>query len=437
MLFILLSLLVVRPDTVTPAQAFAELDSISANPRTLLWGRPLVGPMLFVDPDTRSVYANRPGIPATLPDSVGMANTSVYWNGRRWAMVLLPLPDNRDRRLNLLLHESFHRIQDSLGLPPRSPMAGYLDSRDGRLWLRLELRALARALADPVGRRAYDLQSALLFRAARYALHPGEDSIEHALEWNEGLAEFTGVYASGIFLQDTSYLPGTVRTDTIRPSFTRSFAYLTGPLYGILLSQRDPYWTRHVTPTDNFETEIRRVYGLPTAVSPASTGAAASRADASRADAYDGARLRAEEDARDARHQAMARAYRARLVDGPHLAFTTTSAMRIGFNPNNLFDLTPYGIVYPNMTMTDAWGSLEATDGVLFKDWKYVSLALDAATAASPAAATPAPGAATSAPGAPSTLHGPGWSLTLNPGWKLAPGKRPGDLTLIRVSSRE
>jgi len=415
MLPLLAIILTLHADTVTPAQAFAELDSMSTNPRTLLWVRPLVGPMLFVNVDTRAVYANRPDVPATLPDTVAIANTSVYWNGRRWAMVILPLPENRDRRLNLLLHESFHRIQDSLDLPPRSPMAGYLDSRDGRLWLRLELRALSHALGQPIDKRAYDLQSALLFRAGRYALHPGEDSIEHALEWNEGLAEFTGVYASGIFLQDTAYLPGTVRADTARPSFTRSFAYLTGPLYGILLSQRDPTWTRHVTPTDNFESEIRRVYNLP-ATSPARTASAA----AARADAYDGPRIRAEEDARDARHQAKARAYRARLVDGHVLTFTTGSQMRISFNPNNLFDLTPYGTVYPTMTMSDEWGALTVTDGVLFKDWKYVTLALDS-----------------TAPPAPGKLRGPGWELTLNPGWELTPGARPGDMTLARVSSHE
>jgi hypothetical protein len=112
--------------------------------------------------------------------------------------------------------------------------------------------------------------------------------------------------------------------------------------------------------------------------------------------------------------------------------------MRISFNPNNLFDLTPYGTVYPTMTMSDEWGALTVTDGVLFKDWKYVTLALDSDTATSPAIApVPAPGALASSSGAPGKLRGPGWELTLNPGWKLAPGARPGDMTLARVSSHE
>jgi hypothetical protein len=407
------------------ARAFAELDSVWATPRARLWGRTLGGAMMFVDPSTRAAYGNRPGLPTLLPDSVAIANTSVLFNGIHWSMVRLPLPADRTHRLDLLLHESFHRIQDSLGLPASDPTLGYLDTREGRTLLRLELRALAAAVSKPIGERRYDLQNALAFRARRYALHPGEDSLEHALEWNEGLAEFTGVYASGAD-RDTDYLPGIVRADTVFSTFTRSFAYLTGPLYGVLLSQRQPDWPQHITQKDNFADLIRRVYGLPAPAGAASArqalppagavsarqalppAGAASAPDAlPPASAYQGDAIRAQEAAREARHLAQGQAYRKSLVQGPVLMITLDH-MRISFNPSNLFDLGAEGTVYPTMTIGDAWGTLKVTGGALMKDWRVVRVPLGA-----------------------DTLRGPGWELTLNPGWRVVPDQRAGDRKLM------
>ena len=47
-----------------------------------------------------------------------------------------------------MLHELFHRIQPDLGLMTISGNNAHLDTVEGRVWLRLEWRALARAL-DP------------------------------------------------------------------------------------------------------------------------------------------------------------------------------------------------------------------------------------------------------------------------------------------------
>ena len=410
------------PAPAQTARAFAELDSTWAAPRAWLWGRTLRGAMMFVDPSTRAAYGNRPGLPAILPDSIPIANTAVSWGGVRWSMVRLPLPADRAHRLDLLMHESFHRIQDSLGLPASDPTLGYLDTREGRTLLRLELRALASAVSKPVGDRVYDLRNALAFRARRYALHPGEDSLEHALEWNEGLAEFTGVYASGADL-DTAYLPGIVRADTIFPTFTRSFAYLTGPLYGVLLSQRQPDWPQHITLRDNFGDLIRRVYGIPVATGalPPASGASAPGGSASAvgssasamgalppASAYQGDAIRAQEAAREARHLAKEREYRKSLVQGPVLVIALEH-MQISFNPSILFDLGAAGTVYPTMIVGDTWGTLRVTGGALMKDWRVVTVPLG-----------------------PDTLRGPGWALTLNPGWRVVPGPRAGDRQLVR-----
>jgi hypothetical protein len=38
--------------------------------------------------------------------------------------------------------------------------------------------------------------------------------------------------------------------------------------------------------------------------------------------------------------------------------------------------------------------------------------------------------------GAEDRLRGDGWTLTLKPGWKIAPGARAGDSTLMREADR-
>ena len=155
-------------------------------------------------------------------------------------MVLLPLPDSALERDVLLAHETFHRMQMTIRLTSGQTegLNAHLDSEQGRVWLQLEVRALDRALkalaagADP--RPA--ARDALAFRAERRRLFPAAVADEAILERVEGSAEYTGVMAAGDSL--------TIRVDLARQdlarlssflSFTRAFAYVTGPAYGPLL----------------------------------------------------------------------------------------------------------------------------------------------------------------------------------------------------------
>jgi hypothetical protein len=91
-----------------------------------IWNKDLYGGILLVEPKTRQVYSNEPDAANSLkkqndiyvgklPDNVNIANTSTLWNGKTWAMIMLPLPENKYDRINLLAHELFHKAQSSLG----------------------------------------------------------------------------------------------------------------------------------------------------------------------------------------------------------------------------------------------------------------------------------------------------------------------------------
>ena len=192
-------------DTARALAALRDAEKACQADRGDLWKRSLCGPIALVDRQTRLVIANDtiPGrhfvrlgdaFVTVLRDNQYVANTSFTWGGRTWTMVALPLPADHYSRVALLMHEVFHREQSALGLRQADALNNQLDMRPGRTWLRLEYRALARALdALPdlhTARR--HAQAALLFRAQRRSIYPGSDSLEATLEIQEGLPEYTG-----------------------------------------------------------------------------------------------------------------------------------------------------------------------------------------------------------------------------------------------------
>src|SRR5262249_2823009 len=144
-------------------------------------------------------------------------------------------------------------IQTDLGLPPNDPANVHLDTLEGRYWLQLEWRALARALASSRDEQRHSIQDALRFRQHRRSLFKGAASTENALELNEGLAEYTGIKLSGLTAdqQQRLLLQHFETYPTLFRTFVRSFAYLSGPAYGLLMDQHAAGWLRKIRPGDD------------------------------------------------------------------------------------------------------------------------------------------------------------------------------------------
>lgn len=410
------------PPPITPAAAadvFRQAQEICRADGGRLWGRSLCGPMMLIDPRGRRIEANQRdagGIltPAgdgvftgVLPTSENIANTATPWSGTFWTEIAWPLPDDRRARGLLIAHELFHRIAPNLDLQlGRGGDMRHLDTLEGRYLLQLEWRALAAALQAPdAAARTRAVADALLFRAERYRLFPAAAAEEQALELNEGLAEYTGVRAG----LETDALRlraalGDLKAHAGDDSFVRSFAYATGPAYGLLLDIYAPDWRKRIARQPRFDLLLAQAAKL------APPGAAPERI-AERAVAYDGPALRTAEAQRDAQRQLVLGRYRAKFVEGPVVAIALRH-MNIQFDPRNLQPLDDRGTIYPNARITDDWGVLETQNGVL------LSPKWDAVTLSGPATASG------------STIKGDGWTIALKPGWTAAPGARPGDLEL-------
>src|ERR1044072_5769119 len=201
-------------DTKLAAQYFRQLKQTSDRDGSKTWGLLVYGPIILVDPLTGHVVANQADLEhkltaedgvfvGKLPGEISPANTATDWAGVHWTMVLWPVSEFRQPRERLLLHESFHRLQEKLGLPARDAVNTHLDTLNGRIWIQMEWRALERALRQTGPARQAAIADALLFRSYRRSLFPGSANNENALELNEGLAEFTGVKLSSADLQET------------------------------------------------------------------------------------------------------------------------------------------------------------------------------------------------------------------------------------------
>src|SRR5262245_66318150 len=112
--------------------------------------------MVFADARTRTFATNQPRPTEELPRTFGFANAPAEWAGTRWAAFVWDFTTSfgdAGARGILMLHELFHRIQPDLVLITLSGNNAHLDTLDGRVWLQLEWRALARAPDQSGGER--------------------------------------------------------------------------------------------------------------------------------------------------------------------------------------------------------------------------------------------------------------------------------------------
>ena len=216
---------------------FAEAALLCEREGGRLWGVSLCGPIVFVDPATGTIATNQPPPEADRPAALGFANAALNWGGVRWMTMAWPLiPQDRNARASMMLHEFFHRIQPQLGLLTPDGQNDHLDSSEGRYWIQLEWRALAAALDASGSRRRAAVRDALAFRQARRARFPQAAENERREEIREGLPQYTATVASAASSREASAdAIGQLSGVTRNPTLVRTFAYPSGSAYGILL----------------------------------------------------------------------------------------------------------------------------------------------------------------------------------------------------------
>jgi hypothetical protein len=412
-------------DTKLALRYFQELKQTSDRDAGKTWGLPLYGPLFFVDPRSRSVVANQADLEhkltpqdgvfvGTLPNDINPANTALDWAGVHWTMVLWPVSEFRQPRERLLLHECFHQLQKTLGLPARDAVNAHLDTLNGRIWIQMEWRALERALRQTGAAQRSAIADALLFRNYRRSLFPDSAKNENALELNEGLAEYTGVKLSSADTAETAVRANLIlRQARNNPTFARSFAYISGPAYGALLDLSSKPWRASMKQAADFGALLQQRYGITVRASEAAARAAISR--------YEGEEIVRVETEQERRRNAQIAEAKKKFVDGPVLLLSLSDEVRYSYDPNNVFGIDASNTVYPTMRIVDAWGVLTVSNGAWIERDAAGSVVSARVTAPADLSARP--------------LKGDGWSLELANGWEAVAGERSGDVKLRKASN--
>lgn len=379
------------------AEAAAELQQMCAADAGELWSTSLCGPLIVVDGATRQAWATQRdntgalaltpsgGWAGVLPQGVPVANTTVDWGGVRWIMVVGPLPEEASARRVLLAHEAWHRVQSSIGLPMQNTNAAHLETERGRYLMRLELRALATAMLSNGRARRNAAKDALGFRMARLASFPEAQAAETALDRNEGLASYTGVRL-GAGDEVSLFAARTLNAYDQHDAFARSYAYATGPAYGLLLDDYVRNWRTSLAawaPADLLVSPLRaRPLNAPTL--------------ARRAERYGGPDIAAQERTRAENQRRLIAEITARF-SGARLELPLAQ-MQFEFDPNQVTPVPGLGTLYQTLVLRDAWGEFRASEGAL------ISPSFNLLTAAQPAQ---------------NGLSGPGWVLSLASGYRI------------------
>jgi hypothetical protein len=386
-------------------ELFKSVQGVCEREGKRLWGISLCGPMVIADPRTQTIATSQPAPEGPRPRLLLGMNAPVEWGGVTWGSyswdTLGNVPPLHAREI--LLHELFHGIvQRKLGLAASEELNEHLDLTDGRYWLRLECRALARALRESGAQRSTAVRDALAFRQARRMRYQGSAEKERALEINEGIASYTGVAAAaesaaGAATRAVEILAACDGDD----SFVRTFAYWTGPAYGLLLDASSSDWRQRIRNTDDFAALLAGAL----AVQPAADAATS-------ASRYGGTEIRTAEQRRERGRQERLAELRRQFVDGPVLVIRGGGGG--SFNSMGAVVIPDAGTVFfgPYSHNSDS-GMLRAEKGVLVESGSVRRV--------------PAPMRRDD-----TTLVGDGWTFTVKPGFVIREGPRRGDYEVVR-----
>jgi hypothetical protein len=386
---------------------FIELNRALKKDNGKLWNYRLEGPVMLVEKESRKVFANTQDSKGELlkrgdvyigilPEEVNISSTAKEWNGTRWTMLVMPVPSEKEERLSALIHESFHRIQPSIGfdsIPTYS--CEHLDKKNGRIYLKLELEALKKALStnNPKEEKEY-IKNALLFRQYRHSLFPDSKISENPLELNEGLAEYTGTILCG--RNDTELRQYFVsRFDLLynMPTFVRTYAYFTIPVYGYFMHKQDKHWNLKIDKKTNLTDFLLAFFNQSKVDNIQKVVEQISQE-------YPVETLVHLEEKREEKQKYLTDKYKDVFLSDSVLNIKLINK-RISFNPGNLIPMEDYGTIFPTLRLVDIWGILTVDSGVLINsDWSKVILSKPLLIN-------------------DSVISGNGWKIKLNDQWEL------------------
>ncbi len=226
---------------------FSEVEKLCNKDNGDLWGENLYGPILLIDTRTRKLYSNvqdKEGLLKPKEDIFTgnypreeVINYAKEFGGTLFAMAPVPEEEDYYRIISRCIHGLFHCFQIRKNIDTPDYNTSHMGDRTARLWLKMEWKALERAIRTNGETRKQAIRDALVFRSARRELYPKYIQEENKFENYEGLASFT--YMMLCTESREEYLKKLLeyyhRIYDFR-SYTFSYGFIHGNLYAHLLN---------------------------------------------------------------------------------------------------------------------------------------------------------------------------------------------------------
>ena len=389
------------------AYYFKSIEEICNKDNGKIWGKNLYGPLMFVDRESRKIFANMPdnqgllklkdGIYTGLyPTELIIGNTNRDFGGVMFAIMPIPATEDEYRIKTRAITELFKRFENTRGIFSEMGNTRYLNQKNARFWLKLEWKALKSAISLTGEARTQALRDALIFRGARKELYKENESLENRIEISEGLPNFMSVKLCTE--NDEEYKAKLIeQIDMVYgfQSYSYAFGTLNGGLYSYFLNDKGFDFLSITNEDTDLGNIVREVYKieLPVILRDVAGSIALN---------YDIDGIYKEEELREAGIKARINEQLGTFTEKP-VVYIDLYSPYFGFEPEDVNPLDTLGTLYNTLRVSDNWGKLTVDQGGTLVSNNLKSIRITAKNIKE----------------TKTQITGDGWVLLLNPQWKL------------------
>ena len=396
----------------TPEKAsvyFKDIEQICNRDSGKLWGQNLYGPLMFVERGTRRIVANQPDNEGILkyndgvftgiyPKELLLSIVPVIFGGKQFAMTTLPPEDDKYRIETRAIHSLFHRFQANEGMTASVFNVNDMDEKEARLWIKLEWKALRKAINSNGEERQLAIRDALIFRGSNREQYRKYANDENRFETFEGLATFT-------YTMLCTNSPDEFKTRLFEnldriysmDSYSRSYGSIEGALYTTLLYEKGFDIKKIKTDNFDFGTAVKDLYNieLPTVCRDVGGSLAVN---------YNVEAILKEEAVRDTQIKESI-LNQANIFTQKPVVFLELESPYFDFEPEDIHSLDSLGTLYTSIRVSDNWGKLTVEKGgcLVSNNLKFIRIT------------------AKSFKIEKNRISGDGWHMILNNDWELVP----------------
>jgi len=388
---------------------FKKIEDICNKDNGRLWGKNLHGPIMFVDRSTRKITASQPDDSGILKEKEGIYtgfypreliinNIAITFGGTLFALSPLPGEEDEYRIVSRAIHSLFHRYQETIGYTTSAYNTMNMDEKNARLWIKLEWKALRKAINSAGEEQQVAIRDALIFRGSNRELYQKFADDETRFENSEGLATFTYILLCTSTPEDYKrrLFENLERVYSLQ-SYARSYGFIHGALYATLLYQKGYDFSTIRSENTDLGNLVKELYNIQLPVICRDVAG-------SLAVNYGIETIYKEEEKRDLDIKGRIQKEVGDFTEKP-VVFLELESPYFDFEPEDIRSLDTLGTLYRTIRVSDNWGKLTVDRGgcLISNNMKILRITAKGINEEK------------------NRITGEGWHLILKNGWRLVP----------------